>query len=332
MLTDWKNFLSQQGAVFEHNHLIHFGQPELEGEAAHFGDTITPLSYLSIIEVKGEDSTPFLNAQFTTDISQLTERNAQLSAWCNPKGRVISTFYIYRDLNNYFLLLPTELKEPFCKRLQMFVLRAAVTIEDRSDELVAVGIRSSNAGKLAEINNSMAFTVADHDKQRVIVFDTVAKIQSIWQSIDPDYKGVTTQHWQLFNVLAGIPEITPETSEQYLPQEINLDLIDALNFSKGCYPGQEIVARVRYRGQVKRRLTMATSPADHIPELGMKLYTEDDERSIGTVLNTSQGPDDNFLSLCVVDIDQLNADILHLGAISGPSMELQSLPYVVDVS
>ena len=324
MPTDWHNFLTGQGAQFDSDNLVHFAD---SGQAVISGDTISVLADLSILEISGQDAATFLNGQFTTDVTQLQEGDKQLSAWCNPKGRVISIFYLYRHNDNYFLLLPAQLKDAFSQRLQMYVLRAAVTIEDRSAQLISLGIRSKDADIDGCLKQHMYFTINDQDKQRVIVIGSPREMQDIWTTSASCLTPVSTHYWQLFNHMAGITWIDAQTSESYLPQELNLDLIDGLDFKKGCYPGQEIVARVHYRGQVKKRTMLADLSTDPAPEVNTKLYVANEQHSIGTILSINKRADEQYSVLCVINLNQINAEEIRLTAKDGPVLRLRHLPY-----
>ena len=332
MQTDWRNFLTGQGAQFHNNSVIQFSAADSEAHTCLDKNTLTPLTDLSIIEISGAEARHFLNAQFTTDISQPEDNKAQLSAWCNPKGRVISNFFIFPNKTKYYLFLPTELKDSVCRRLQMYVLRAAVTIKDRDDELVCLGFRAHELEALLLQKNISGFLVNDKDRQRAVVFGEAATMQRLWTANHTSSLPTASGYWQVLNNLAGLPWIRTETSEAYLPQALNLDLIDGLSFNKGCYPGQEIVARVHYRGQVKWRSALALVTADKLPQAGDKLYVPEQARSAGSVINVGKYRDRQYLLLCVLDCTQYHSREIRLGANDGPLLAPQPLPYAVKIN
>ena len=333
MQTEWKEFLLTQGAELERDIVTGFNT-DSGGEIGNVlsENTIMPLSGLSILEICGEDANSFMNGQFTTDIMKLHDKAVQLSSWCNPKGRVISIFFIFRSGESYYLFLPRELKESFCKRLQMYILRAAVTIQDRDEDFVCIGVRGDNVDSLLALPNTMGFKLADTVKQRALIFGESITMQNLWGKLSSEYSPVGTDCWQLFNTNAGMPWVTSETSEEYLPQELNLDLVEGLDFNKGCYPGQEIVARVHYRGQVKRRGTLATASKTHKTATASKLYVQEKESPIGSVLNSSQHPDDQQQLFCVIDNNYLHSEKIHLGSHDGALLTLRPLPYSIEVN
>ena len=202
-------------------------------------------NFFTTIKIDGADAADFLHGQFTTDVTGLASGRAGLSAWCDPKGRVIATFILARLNGTFWLLLPEILKDTFLKRLKMYVLRANVNIADASTE----------TGNIPEL-----------------------------PAYIPAMDGCD---WQATFIRQGIPWVSPATSGRFLPQELNLDQLDALSYTKGCYPGQEIIARLRYRGEVKRRLCHATTDNNTLLQPASALVPEGEERNIGTVVNSA---------------------------------------------
>ena len=198
--------------------------------------------FLSPISVQGADAAAFLHGQFTTDITGLAPGRACLSAWCDPKGRVIATFILARQDEAFLLLAPDDMKEAFVKRLNMFVLRSNVVIAGAGQEDAA---QSPYLPGMDGVDPETSFT------------------------------------------RRGIPLLHPETSGRFLPQELNLDRLDAVSFTKGCYPGQEIIARLRYRGAVKRRLCHAITDNTTRLQPGAALLPEGEDRHIGTIINSA---------------------------------------------
>ena len=197
--------------------------------------------FLSPISIQGADAAVFLHGQFTTDVTSLASGSAGLSAWCDPKGRVIATFILAQQDETFLLLVPGDITEIFIKRLKMFVLRADVVIDEPAQE---------DAAK--------------------------------WLPLP----GIEGDDPEAALISQGIPLLHPDTSGRFLPQELNLDKLDAISFTKGCYPGQEIIARLRYRGAVKRRLCHAITDNSALLAPGTGLLPEGEERNIGTVINS----------------------------------------------
>ena len=198
--------------------------------------------FLTPIRIEGADAAAFLHGQFTTDVTGLASGQAGLSAWCDPKGRVVATFILARQDEAFLLLVPDDITETFIKRLKMFVLRADVAIADTREEDVPQY---------------------------------------------PQLPGTGGDVSEMALIRQGIPLLHPETSGRFLPQELNLDDLDAVSFTKGCYPGQEIIARLRYRGAVKRSLCRAITDNTTRLQPGAGLVPEGEQRNIGTVINSA---------------------------------------------
>jgi tRNA-modifying protein YgfZ len=337
MSPDWQEFLSDQGAQFDADYLLGFS--EIDNKT--FDNFITDLSHLALIEVTGEDIDDFLNGQFTTNIKQLTRHHLQFSAWCNPKGQVKTTFFIYRHETGINLLLPTDLKDSFLKQLQMYIMRANVRLIDKSDELVRVGIQTNNNKLLAELMSLTPqqkgnITIqsdlhclypfgSENNSQRFIFIGSVERLTNLWQEFSQHITTVGTEIWKLLDIQAGYPWLSLQTTEKFLPQMLNLDLIDALNYQKGCYPGQEIIARLHFRGQLKRSLYLASCSLDAQAEIADQLYTNDHEKSVGVVINTQTFEDKCYL-LAVIEKDSIE-NPLSLRQPNGGNLALQPLPY-----
>ena len=341
MCPDWQAFLITQGGIVEDGVLLGFS----EYDNKTFDNFITDLSHLALIDVSGEDADDFLNGQFTTNIKQLAKDHLQFSAWCNPKGQVKTTIFIYRHETGFNILLPTELKDPFLKQLQMYIMRSNVKLIDKSDELVRVGIQTNNNKLLAELMESVPeqkgkITIendlhclhafgSENTSQRYIFIGSVERLINLWQKYSQHSTTVGTAAWELLDIQAAYPWLSSQTTEKFLPQMLNLDLIDGLNYQKGCYPGQEIIARLHFRGQLKRSLYLATCSLDAQPEIADQLYANDHENSVGIVINVQKNTlaiEDSYYLLAVIEKELIESQ-LSLRGPNGASLALQPLPY-----
>ena len=278
----------------------------------------TILNHLQIIAVTGADAQEFLSNQFTSDVNSLAEGEFQLSAWCNPKGRVLFTPILYRNDDDFFCLVPVDMTQQFCQRLTMFVLRAKVSIEPRESHQ-AISVTITDHAEMAKITNTVtddpAWTllhsplVNDSSNRSAILSAILPSILiGPKQSTAPDDFDWLTTHdegdWRCTRILAGIPEITSATTEEFLPQQINLDALDGVSFKKGCYPGQEIVARVKYRGKVKQRLfILQSNPAPTDIEALAPLTAVYDlaDNKVGQILEACKC-EDKQVALAVLDV------------------------------
>jgi len=337
MHPNWQKFLENEGAIFEDDKLLSFAN---KNHKQSIENIITDLSHLSLVEVTGDDAEDFLNGQFTTNIKQLAKHHLQFSAWCNPKGQVKTTFFIYRHETGFNILLPAELLESFLKQLQMYIMRANVNLIDKSDELVRVGILTNN-NLLNELMASAPEKEGDitiqngvhclhmfcskNNSQRYIFIGSTENLTILWKEFLQHSTPVRTTIWELLDIQAGYPWLSPQTSEKFLPQMLNLDLIEGLDYQKGCYPGQEIIARLHFRGQLKRNLYFATCSFNARPEIGDQLFANDIESSVGNIINEQIFKDEYYL-LAIIEKEMIRKD-LSLREPNGKTIKLQPLPY-----
>jgi len=337
MHPNWQKFLENEGAIFEDDKLLSFAN---KNHKQSIENIITDLSHLSLVEVTGDDAEDFLNGQFTTNIKQLAKHHLQFSAWCNPKGQVKTTFFIYRHETGFNILLPDELLESFLKQLQMYIMRANVNLIDKSDELVRVGILTNN-NLLNELMASAPEKEGDitiqngvhclhmfcskNNSQRYIFIGSTENLTILWKEFLQHNTPVRTTIWELLDIQAGYPWLSPQTSEKFLPQMLNLDIIEGLDYQKGCYPGQEIIARLHFRGQLKRNLYFATCSFNARPEIGDQLFANDIESSVGNIINAQIFKDEYYL-LAIIEKEMIRKD-LSLREPNGKTIKLQPLPY-----
>jgi tRNA-modifying protein YgfZ len=205
------------------------------------------LNRYGMLAVTGADARAFLHAQLTNDIENLPQDRAALAGWCTAKGRLLATMLVIPSADGFLLQLARDITPAVAKRLSMFVLRSKVKVTDETANLVQLGVWGSVPGVAWE----GAVVKARVDEGRHLV-------------IGPGLSGAcgkTEDDWALAEIRAGRPFISAATQEQFVPQMVNLELIGGVNFQKGCYPGQEIVARAQYRGEVKRRMKQFAAPA-----------------------------------------------------------------------
>lgn len=248
---------------------------------------IPSLPNLALIEVSGADAPEFLHGQFTNEVLGLEDGKATLSAWCNPKGRVIATFLLCRSGNRYWLALPQALETTFLRRLKLYVLRASVNIAIADQGLTLVGMVGAPA---AQSRGAGIFPVVSPAAGLPDLALVIAGPGAPLQELRTDPEG-NEQAWDAANIRRGVPWLGEQTSERFLPQELNLDALGALSYDKGCYPGQEIIARLRYRGEVKRLLRRATAEGPLAPlRPGAPLTLPGETKTIGAVISVVPGP------------------------------------------
>ncbi|MDZ4202196.1 MAG: folate-binding protein YgfZ [Gallionella sp.] len=340
-MSTWPDFLRQQGAQLVDDVVQHFGDPSAERLATQNATVVCDLSQFGLLRVAGEEAQTFLQNLLSNDIREVSPARAQLSSLNTPKGRILATFLIYRDGGDYLLQLPRALCDTIRKKLSMYVLRSKVKISDAGTERVLLGLAGESAqailagqtgGALPQhvldaVAGEPVTLVKTGDTRFLLVLPADAA-PSVWQNLSALAKPVGSACWDWLDIHAGIPVILPATQEQFVPQMANLEVIGGVNFKKGCYPGQEIVARMQYLGKPKRRMYLAHVDGPAAPQAGDELFSTDMEgQSSGMVVNATAAPQGGYDLLAVVQCASHDAHPLHLGAISGARLQFQPLPY-----
>jgi tRNA-modifying protein YgfZ len=286
MNQNWKNFLLSQNATFESD--THIAFPAISD---YNGKTIYPVAHLAVLTVSGKDAAKLLQGQLTCNINDITETKSSIGALCNPKGRAITTFLLVRSGNDFLMVLPEELLGPVKKRLQMYVLRSDVTLTDSSDQHCLIGLcdPATQAGPLFGTTWQEVITVKLSTTQnRCLVIAEVDKAIALWSDLvnNQNFQPEDSEQWRYLDILSGIPWLTTETSEEFIPQMLNLDLLGGISFNKGCYTGQEIVARTHYLGKAKRSLFLAECDTPYTPAPNSTIIDDSSgtEQTIGKVL------------------------------------------------
>lgn len=301
--------------------------------------SLTTLPSLGIIRVTGPEAGSFLTAQFTNDVGALSESRSQLGAWCNAQGRVLVVFRLLGHEASYLLLLPREMIGPTLQRLKKFVLRARLTLEEASEELrvLAAFGAQTRAGVPAHLPPipEQENTVAHQAGVSVIRGPgTLPRwlIIGAYESLNEPAADVSDTAWRLQDILAGIPMVGAATTEAFLPQMLNLDALGGVSFTKGCYPGQEVIARLQYRGQLKRRMYLALVEDAAVPRAGDRVYSRAHLGSQPAGQIVAAAPRDSrcFALLAVVDNEAAHAGSIHLQHPDGPPLVFQPLPYPID--
>jgi len=247
-----------------------------------------------IITVSGEDATSFLQGQVTCDINTLTNTNSLFGSFCNPKGRVISLFYIAKRSDVFYLIVPISLRETLIKRLGMFVFRSKVQIEDKSDTLCVLGCISKSSDM--NINHLAAIPLAKNTPLSYLIVKT--EELDLFNTSSNEKVDTDCTQWCQSLIKAVIPRVTDLTSELFIPQTLNLDALDGISLTKGCYTGQEIIARLHYKGTVKRRLYLFESSI--MIEPATDVFSSEDNSSIGTILNCIENENTTYCGTLVI--------------------------------
>ena len=338
MIESWKNFLQSQGAHIEHDVVQDFGDPAAELAAAQNGTIIADLSQLGLVAFSGEETVTFLQGQLTNDVRSLHANTAQWNGYCSPKGRLLGNFLMWRQGEDIVLQMSGDIRESVQKKLAMFIMRSKTKARDASDEQVRLVI----AGPQAVAGVEAAFGAVPAAPMQVVSTDSghVIRVgdnklvlsvspdsaERVWRALTPSATPVGAPVWDGLRLNAGIPMITAATQDQFVPQMVNLEVIGGVSFQKGCYTGQEIVARSQYLGKIKRRMFLAHVDSETAP--GEGLYSTDvDGQAIGMVVNAAAAPQGGTDLLAVVQVEIAKTGPLHLRAPDGPLLTLKPLPY-----
>jgi len=308
------------------------------------------LSHLGLIAIRGKDADVFLQGQCTNDLRQLTLKTSQLGSHNTHKGRMLAMFRLLRQANVIYLQLSKEMVAIFLERLIKYRLRSQVEINDVSTKFSTLGIAGNDADKLlnaALINDESKNIIPKHPNEvneispfilmrmpeqipRLQVLGPPLQMQDLWrQLIELGGTPNSINNWKLLDVQAGIPTLYPQTVEMFVPQMVNLQMLDGISFNKGCYTGQEVIARVQHLGSLKRRLYRAEVVTSISPQPGDQLYSEssDSNQGAGNVVEACSSKNDVFEILAVVEIAAAKNNTVHLSSNNGPQLHFLDLPY-----
>ena len=293
----------------------------------------TPLPHLGVISVVGEDAASFLHGQLTQDISGLPLGEARLAGYCSPKGRLLASFLVWRESPDRLLLLcSADLLAATLKRLSMFVLRAKARLSDASAELAVMGL--VGAAGLPPEAPRRAGACASHEGGTLIRLDDVGgQPRHLWvgaaaqaASVAARWPALDLNTWLWLEAESGVPRIVAATADQFVPQMVNLESVGGVNFKKGCYPGQEVVARSQFRGTLKRRAFVVHGPA--ALAAGQELFhSEDAAQPCGMVVLAAPDPRGGWAGLAELKLSAAEGGTVHAGAADGPVLQCTPPPY-----
>jgi folate-binding protein YgfZ len=350
-MSNWIETLASLGARFHQDEATQVEDFGTTLSAAALADgVVAPVTDLGLIAVSGEDAAGFLHNQLTNDVEHLGANEARLAGYCTPKGRLQATFLMWRaqssaDSQDIYLALPRAIQPPLQKRLTMFVLRSKAKLRDATGEAptaAVLGLAGARAGA----------ALAPH--VGVLPDAPYAKVEGEYGSVirladafgAPRYLWVTKAEtasaalpklrdtlalggnaaWRLAEIHAGVPQVTQPTQEQFVPQMVNFELIGGVNFKKGCYPGQEIVARSQYLGKLKRRMTLATLP-NAAARAGDEVYSSaDPDQPSGMIVNAAPNGKGGADVLVEIKLAALDHEVRH-GSAGGTPLAFLPLPY-----
>ncbi len=313
------------------------------------------LNDFSIVKASGADTLEFLQNQFTQDLNLVSAEQAQLSAWCNAKGRSLASFLMWRDVaatDCFYLLIKKDIVEPTLKRLKMFIFRNKVELEVLN--LSILGLWSEDKGLQyapEALGGKGNFAVTQQNNQHWVRFPTTGSEQryllitcshsitefnaqeALPKSDSVEYTLSDATFWNALDIIQAIAWVELANREEFIPQSINYDAIGAVNFKKGCFPGQEVVARSHYRGTLKRRSFIGYT-SHNASDITVSADIFQGERPNGQVVNIAHLPDNKgtwvLFETRLEAVDGSSDEVLCLGSENGPELTIQAPPYSLD--
>ena len=342
MNPDWRAFLVEQNAVIDNRAPAGFDEYDSRG-------MLCDLSDRGLIVISGADAVNFMQGQFTTNVNLVSSAQGQLSAWCSPKGRVLAIFTLVKQAQRYLLMLAAELSPTISQRLKHYVLRSRVEIEDLTEgEPICIGCQGQSTVEILErecggapakpygvFHAASGVTIVRTfaSAPRFEILGSARELSHLWIALSESARVVGNPAWSVSDILAGVPQVYRDTADEYLPQMLNLELIGSVDFDKGCYAGQEIVARAHYRGKIKRRMYLGDIKSATAPSRGTRLVSSESngEQALGHIVRAERRSETACSALVVVSIDAAEQPI-YLGDRKGPEVRLSPFPYMQDPS
>lgn len=293
--------------------------------------SIYPVTHLAVLKVSGNDAAKLLQGQITCNVNDISETKSSLAAICNPKGRVIATFLLVKKEDVFLLVLPVEMLEIVRKRLQMYVLRSDVKVTDNSGECCLFGLCEPEKPR-------QRFTTEKHQERIFVDFPAATRRKLLIAGADnairfwaekvdnQGFRNGSSDEWRYLDIISGIPWVTTASSEEFIPQMLNLDKLGGISFNKGCYTGQEIVARTHYLGKAKRELFLAECQTSILPEPNSNIINRnsEEEEIVGKVLQGQQTKD-ICLMLVVLQVSESAYD--NLGLQEDKQAKIKVIPF-----
>ncbi len=291
---------------------------------------IAPLPNLGLIRVQGEDAATFLQGQLTQDFALLGLNEARLAGFCSAKGRMQASFIGFkRSPTDILLVCSRDLLPQTLKRLSMFVMRAKAKLSDASDEFSLLGLAGVAINNIAG-HASPVWSKADTGTQTIVhLYPADGVPRALWLApvgeALPAGEAMSAEAWQWGEVRSGIATVTLPIFEAFVPQMLNFESVGGVNFKKGCYPGQEVVARSQFRGTLKRRAFIAQSAVPMAA--GQEVFSSLDATQPCGLVAQAAADGANHVAVVELQLSAAENNSLHLGSADGPALGLLPLPY-----
>jgi folate-binding protein YgfZ len=354
------DFFVSQGGVLKTGalgeafpYIANFGDYAAECDAFERAACLCAIGQLGLLRFSGADATSFLHNMLSTNVQKLAAGRGQLTSFCSPKGRMIASFFLWRDNESttipsakapavtlepvFYALLSPDLAAPVAKKLSLYVLRSKVKIENLSERYASIGVCGAKTRERASIfmepplnDGEVAlragtFNVGMPSGRRLLVFPR-ERLEEYWKAGKPSLTQAGEDLWTRDLIMCGFAFISAATSDKLIPLEANFDALGGVDFNKGCYPGQEIIARTRYLGKLKTRLYIASCATAEKAELDAPLFGATfGPQKCGSVVNSA--PDREGSIMLVALKTAAAQDELRLGSPDGAPVKLLPLPY-----
>ena len=298
-----------------------------------------PLSHEGVLAVRGADAAKFLQGQLTCNLNYLSDTQASLGARCTQKGRMQSSFRILLQGDGVLMAMATELLEPQLADLKKYAVFSKSKLTDESAHWARFGLSDADP-VLASLGLALPVETDSVVRSEQLIAVRVSPgrtelwvpaeaAEAVRSQLAAQLKEADLNEWLLGQIRAGIGQVMPQTRELFIPQMLNLQAVGGVSFKKGCYTGQEIVARMQYLGKLKRHLYRLSLNTAQMPEPGTPLFSPSHNSAIGEVVIAAKA-DQVIELLAVLQAEAADGGDVHLGTLEGPDLQVLDLPYQLD--
>lgn len=341
---NWQDFLTTPSAVLDQRGRAVFEPASYAADCLNGSTVMMPLSHYACMAVAGPDTHKFLQGQLSCDMQALTPEQALAGALCTPKGRVASNFYLqYQAPSEALFLLPSATLRATEATLAKYIVFSKAEMQTQPPWKL-IGLAGPQAPAIVqnllgrEPNRRLGFAGTEigsavcvsPQQQRYLLTVRSSDLATQWQNLSAAAMPVNSNVWDYLDICAGFGFVQKQTIEMFIPQMLNLQLTDGVSFTKGCYTGQEIVARTEYRGNLKRRMYRANCSANAAPEPGTPIFSSAKKQPVGNLVMAEPTAADNIELLAVMALSDSTEESLSLGDKQGPSLQLLDLPYTLN--
>ncbi|MFP5413860.1 MAG: YgfZ/GcvT domain-containing protein [Gammaproteobacteria bacterium] len=336
-MTDWPQFLAARGARMAGELALSFGETPADYDTLLADAVLCDLGDLGVLSLSGPDSAKFLQGQSTADFSKLTPGGMLRGACCNLQGRVFTSFVAFATDAGVLLVMNRALVAPSLQTLAKYAVFSKTRLADASDNyrilglagdhaaaiLATLGLRIPDQGSALAADGTLALHCGD---TRFLLAVPTAQAQTRWLELEGHARPAGLPLWHLLDIRAGLTDVRPETGDQFLPQMLNYHHSGAVSFTKGCYTGQEVVARTQYRGKLKRHLHRLSIATAQPPAPGTEVTLAEAANPVGTLVLAAPAGTDRCEALVVLRDEARDARVLAFGG-DLIAVEFLPLPY-----